>query len=98
MAEIGEHERDISRVLEELAREDILNRLRTRDGSLDAPLERLRKNFYQLWKPLHELYLGEHADPILLEVWRLAPEGSQEWRKAREHDDAIELLMIATKG
>jgi hypothetical protein len=58
-------------------------------------LERLRKNFYHLWKVLDELYLSEHADASNLERWRQAPQGSQEWRKARQHDEALEVLITA---
>jgi hypothetical protein len=58
-------------------------------------LERLRKNFYHLWKVLDELYLSEHADASKLERWRQAPQGSQEWRKARQHDEALEVLITA---
>jgi hypothetical protein len=81
-----------------LGREVLMRRLAAGDlEGLRQPLERLRKNFYQLWKPLYELYLGEYANPILLEHWRRAQEGSQEWRKARFHDEAIEVLLVATK-
>jgi hypothetical protein len=52
------------------------------------PLERLRKNFYHLWKALREA----REDPTRLEEWRRAPVGSQEWRKAVFYEEAMRLL------
>ena len=41
--------------------------------TLDEAMERLRKNFYHLWKVLDELYLSpRYADPSKLELWRQA--------------------------
>jgi hypothetical protein len=99
-----EEERDLNRVLDELAKESVVFWLHTRSEAgdrLHRGLERLRKNHYHLWAVRHELYLAEDADPsnatAKLEAWRQAPEGSQEWRKAHQHDEAIEILLVATK-
>jgi hypothetical protein len=44
----------------------------------EEALERLRENFYHLWKALCEA----REDPTRLVEWKNAPRGSQEWRKA----------------
>jgi hypothetical protein len=79
------------------AGDEVLRWLRTRrEDALYQTVERMRKNFYHLWKVLDELYLAPRSDPSKLEAWRSAEEGSQEWRKARFHDQAVDILMRAT--
>ena len=56
----------------------------------EEALDRLRKNFYRLWKTLKEA----REDPTLPGRWSRAPEGSQEWRKARQHGQALEVLRV----
>jgi hypothetical protein len=55
-------------------------------------LERLRKNFYHLWKVLKEA----QADPSSPERWRRAPRGSLEWRKAIFYAQALRVLEVST--
>jgi hypothetical protein len=54
-------------------------------------LDRLRKNLYHLWKTLKEA----REDPTLPGRWSRAPEGSQEWRKAKQHAQALEVLRVS---
>ena len=54
-------------------------------------LERLRKNFYHLWKVFEEA----RCDPSLIEEWSQAPERSQGWMKARQLDEGLEVLRVA---
>lgn len=59
--------------------------------SLEEAMERLRKNFYALWLVIMEV----REDPAVVEEWRRAPKGSLGWRKARQHETALEVLEIA---
>ena len=59
--------------------------------SLEEAIERLRKNFYALWLVMMEV----REDPAVVEEWRRAPKGSLGWRKARQHETALEVLEIA---
>jgi hypothetical protein len=59
--------------------------------NLGEALERLRKNLYPLWK----VYREAHSDPTLPGRWREAPEGSQGWRKWRQHEHALRVLEAA---
>ena len=59
--------------------------------SLEDAMERLRKNFYALWLVIMEV----REDPAVVEEWRRAPKGSLGWRKARQHETALEVLEIA---
>ena len=61
------------------------------DERVEPALERLRKNFYHLWKVLQE----SQCDPSLVERWRRATERSEEWRKARQYDEAVTVLRVA---
>jgi hypothetical protein len=60
----------------------------------EVALERLRKNFYHLWKVLKEA----EADPSLPERWRRAPRGSQEWRKAIFYVQGLRVLEVSVSG
>ena len=67
------------------------------DEEVDRALERMRKNFYQLWIVVEELRLS--SDPgALLAGWGEAPKGSQEWRKALFYAEALEVLRVALSG
>jgi hypothetical protein len=55
-------------------------------------MERLRKNYYELWLVMREV----RADPSVVEEWRRSPEGSQEWRKAVQHRHALLVLGVST--
>jgi hypothetical protein len=57
----------------------------------DEAMERLRKNFYELWKVLMEV----RADPSVVHDWRRAPKGSLEWRKARQHEQALMVFEVS---
>jgi hypothetical protein len=59
--------------------------------SLEEAIERLRKYFYALWLVMMEV----REDPAVVEEWRRAPKGSLGWRKARQHETALEVLEIA---
>ncbi len=59
--------------------------------SREEARERLRLHHYHLWKALVE---GED-DPGLLEKWRRAPRGSQEWRKAIFYEQALRVLEVS---
>lgn len=63
------------------------------NDQIERMLERMRKNFYHLWKVLNILYLDEDADKRQLDKWRLAEEGTHDYRKALWHDQAIELML-----
>ncbi len=77
-------------------RELMLHRLKQPDGDeeLSEALERLRKNFYQLWKPLKEY----QDDPEVLEEWEEAPRHSPERAKALMFDEGLEVLDAAMYG
>lgn len=91
-----ESTRELNRLLAEMEGESVVSWLKgRRDDRLYQAVERLRKNFYHLWRVLDELYLSPHSDPSRLELWRRAPEGSAECRKARRRDEAIEVLITA---
>jgi hypothetical protein len=91
-----EQTRELNRLLAQMERERVVDWLRDRkDDRLYQATERMQKNFFHLWKVLEELYLSPHSDPSKLHAWRQAPEGSEEWRKAKQHDQAIEVLIAA---
>ncbi len=77
-------------------RELLLHRLKQPDGDeeLSEALERLRKNFYQLWKPLKEY----QDDPEVLEEWAAAPRHSPERAKALMFDEGLRVLDVAMYG
>ena len=77
-------------------RELMLHRLKQPDGDeeLAEALERLRKNFYQLWKPIKEY----QDDPPILEEWEEAPRHSPERAKALMLDEGLEVLDTAMYG
>ncbi len=77
-------------------RELLLHRLKQPDGDmeLEEALERLRKNFYQLWKPLKEY----QDDPEVLEEWAAAPRHSPERAKALMFDEGLRVLDVAMYG
>ncbi len=77
-------------------RELLLHRLKQPDGDeeLSEVLERLRKNFYQLWKPIKEY----QDDPPMLEEWEEAPRHSPERAKALMFDEGLEVLDTAMYG
>jgi len=66
----------------------------TTSHTLDEAMERLRKNQYHLWKALVE----SGQDPVLLQKWRRAPRGSQEWRKAIFYEQALRVLEVSMSG
>ena len=57
-------------------------------------MERLRKNHYHLWKALVE----SGQDPVLLQKWRRAPRGSQEWRNLIFYEQALRVLEVSMSG
>jgi hypothetical protein len=59
----------------------------------EEAMERLRKNFYHLWRPLMEA----RDDPSLSERWRNAPRHSQEWRKAIFYEQALRVVEISAR-
>lgn len=61
---------------------------------LERALERLRKNFYQLYQPIRELRASPSPEDLLQE-WRAAQKPSQEWRNARFYEQAIDVLSVA---
>lgn len=69
-----------------------------KSSDLGQALERLRKNFYHLWRVLEEL---RSAPPLysppdaLLSEWRRAPRPSQEWRKALFYEQSVDVLAVA---
>ncbi len=68
------------------------------DVALERALERLRKNFYHLWRVLEELRSAPRPRPApdsLLRDWRGAQKPSQEWRKARHYEQAIAVLSAS---
>ncbi len=68
------------------------------DVALERALERLRKNFYHLWRVLEELRSSPRPRPApdsLLRDWRGAQKPSQEWRKALFYEQAIDVLTVA---
>jgi hypothetical protein len=77
-------------------RELMLHRLKQPDGDveLSEALERLRKNFHQLWKPLVEY----RDDPELLREWEKAPRHSPERAKALMFDEGLRVLDVAMYG
>jgi hypothetical protein len=77
-------------------RELLLHRLKQPDGDeeLSEALERLRKNFYQLWKPLKEY----QDDPPALAEWEEAPRHSPERAKALMLDEGLKVLDAAMYG
>jgi len=77
-------------------RELLLHLLKQPDGDeeLSEALERLRKNFYQLWKPLKEY----QDDPEVLEEWAAAPRHSPERAKALMFDEGLRVIDVALYG
>jgi hypothetical protein len=63
-------------------------------GLSDVHLERLRKNFYHLWKVLKEV----EADPSLPERWRRAPRGSVGWRSLIFYEKAKAVLEVSGRN
>ncbi len=63
-------------------------------GELEADVDRLRSFFFRQWAAVYELYLSPEADPSRLDRWRSAPDHSEDWIKARDHDRAIRTLML----
>ncbi|MBA3490598.1 MAG: hypothetical protein H0T55_00790 [Rubrobacteraceae bacterium] len=61
----------------------------------DRSLDRLRKNFYDLWKALQELRFAPDPQELLTQ-WLMAKKPSQEWRKGRHLEQAISILAVAT--
>ncbi len=59
--------------------------------TLDEAMERLRKNHYHLWKAL----MAARENPTRAAEWRRAPRGSQEWRKAVFHEQALRVLEVS---
>jgi hypothetical protein len=59
--------------------------------TLDEAMERLRKSWYPLWLVLVEV----RADPAVVGEWRRALRGSLGWRKARQHEQALEVLEVS---
>lgn len=51
--------------------------------------ERLRKNFYHLYKPLMEA----QRTPGVLDEWRRAPRGSVGWRNLIFHAQALRVVL-----
>jgi hypothetical protein len=62
-------------------------------GVEEHRLEHLRLHCWHLWRSLKLVY-AEGAD---LERWRAAPYGSPEWRWAKWHDEALEVLRVAVE-
>ena len=56
-------------------------------------LNRLRRNYYQLYKPL----MQARENPDLLEEWRTAPRGSIGWRSLIFYEQALRVLEIAMR-
>ena len=77
-------------------RELLLHRLKQPDGDmeLEEALERLRKNFYQLWKPIKEY----QDDPEALAEWAAAPRHSPERAKALLLEEGLRVLDTAMYG
>jgi hypothetical protein len=77
-------------------RELLLHRLKQPDGyvELEYALDRLRKNFHQLWKPVREY----QDDPEVLEEWEEAPRHSPERAKALMFDEGLKVLDAAMYG
>ncbi len=77
-------------------KELMLHRLKQPDGDeeLSEALERLRKNFYQLWKPIKEY----QDDPEALAEWEEAPRHSPERAKALMFDEGLSALDTAMYG
>ncbi len=77
-------------------RELLLHRLKQPDGDmeLEYALDRLFKNFYQLWKPVREY----QDDPELLREWEKSPRHSPERAKALLLDEGLEVLDTAMYG
>lgn len=64
------------------------------DEELDRALDRLRKNFYQLYQPVQEYW----EDPFRAEEWWKAEKHSQEWRKMILLEEALKVLDVALYG
>jgi starvation-inducible outer membrane lipoprotein len=77
-------------------RELLLHRLKQPEGDeeLEYALDRLRKNFYQLWKPIRE-YQNE---PEVLAEWEEAPRHSLERAKALMFEEGLRVLDAAMYG
>jgi hypothetical protein len=56
-------------------------------------LERLRKNFYHLYKP----FVQAREDPAVLEEWRRAPRGSIGWRSLIFYEQALRVLEVSVR-
>ena len=88
----------LQRALDELTYQRVVSWLRGRRVQrLHQAVERMRMHRWHLWNVLRRLYLSPHADPSKLREWREAPEGSQEWRWAKQHDEALEILLAAVR-
>jgi hypothetical protein len=59
----------------------------------EEAMERLRKNFYHLWRPLTEA----RDDPSLSERWRNAPRHGRKWRKAIFYEQALRVVEISAR-
>lgn len=59
--------------------------------TLDEAMERLRKNWYPLWRVMVEV----REAPAVVEEWRRAPRGSMEWRKSVQHEHALRVLRAS---
>lgn len=80
-------------ILEGIDRELVLHRLSepVEDDELRYALDRLRKNFYQLYESVREY----QEDPSRLEEWQRAEKPSQEWRKGFFFEEALKVLDVA---
>jgi hypothetical protein len=67
------------------------------DEEVARALGRMRLNFYHLWVVVEELRASPDPNGLLRE-WREAPKGSQGWRKALFHEEALEVLRVALSG
>ncbi len=89
-----ESEREVKRILarlEEQKNEEILRRLEDPDPELQAALDRLRKNYYNLYKAVRSY----QEDPRRLSMWKAAEKPSPEWRQGFYFDAALRVLAAA---
>jgi hypothetical protein len=77
-------------------RDLMLHRLKQPEGDeeLEYAMDRLRKNFYQLWKPIKEY----QDDLEVLREWAAAPRHSPERAKALMFEEGLRVLDIAMYG